>query len=181
MDYARHHFAYLARYNRTANEQLLTHLAALPVDEIGKPRSSYYGSIQGLLGHVVSADMNWLRRLREQFSSDEPLQRSILMPPGKTGTPYAFPQFDEYRHDRALLDAIFVDWVALADTARFGEILAYMDLRGHPRRFYVSDVLDHVFNHQTHHRGQVSQLLDEMGVVHDFSNLISAAEIPAES
>ena len=45
----------------------------------------------------------------------------------------------------------------------------------------MRDALDHVFNHQTHHRGQVSQILDEMGVAHDFSNLILGAEIPAGS
>jgi len=181
MDYIHRHFGYLARYNRTANEQLLTHLADLPTGELAKPRGSYYSSIQGLLGHVLTADINWLKRLRKQFASDEPLTRPTLTPPGPATTPYSFPELDAYRHDRAALDTIFEDWIALADPARLNAVLAYSDLRGNPRRYVVSDVLDHVFNHQTHHRGQVSQILDEMGVANDFSNLISVAEIPADS
>jgi len=181
MDYDRRHFAYLARYNRSANQQLLGHLAVLSASELVKPHGSYYGSIQGILDHAISSDINWLRRFRELFSSDEPLLRSRLLPTGTAWATYTFPHFDDYRRERAVVDAIFEDWVALADTSRFGEILAYTDFRGHPRRYYVRDALDHVFNHQTHHRGQISQILDAMGVANDFSNLTSVAEIPADS
>ena len=38
-------------------------------------------------------------------------------------------------------------------------MLAYSDSSGAPRRYYCRDALDHVFNHQTHHRGQVHALL----------------------
>jgi len=53
---------------------------------------------------------------------------------------------------RAALDAIFEDWIALADAARLVEILSYTNWRGQPSRHYVCDALDHAFNHQTHHR-----------------------------
>jgi uncharacterized damage-inducible protein DinB len=181
MDYDRRHFAYLARYNRSANEQLLGHLASLPASELVRPRGSYYVSIQGVLDHAFTTDMNWLRRCRELCSSDEPLRRSSLTPPGPAWATYTFPHFNDYRRERAAVDAILEDWIALTGASRFGEVLAYQDSRGQPRRYYLRDVLDHVFNHQTHHRGQISQILDAMGVVHDFSNLILMAEIPVGS
>lgn len=181
MDYDRRHFAYLARYNRSANEQLIGHLALLPASELVKARGSYYGSIQGLLDHVFTGDMNWLRRFRELCSSDEPLLRANIQPPGTAWAACTFPHFNDYRRERAAVDAILEDWIALTKNSRFGEILAYSDFRGNPRRYYLRDALDHMFNHQTHHRGQISQILDEMGVTHDFSNLILAAEIPAGS
>ena len=178
MDYDRRHFSYLARYNRSANEAMIAHLAELKAGETALPRGSFFGSIQGILDHVMSGDINWLRRLRELFGKDEPLTRARLSPPGYAWTAYEFPDFADYRRERALVDAIFTDWIALADTSRFGEVLAYKDSHGIPKRYYVRDALDHVFNHQTHHRGQVSQILDELGVKHDYSNLIGVAELP---
>jgi hypothetical protein len=68
MDYDRRHFGYLARYNRSANQQLIGYLAALPASELAKARGSYFGSIQGLLNHIITTDINWLRRFRELFS-----------------------------------------------------------------------------------------------------------------
>jgi uncharacterized damage-inducible protein DinB len=178
MDYDRRHFSCLARYNRGANESLIGHLAALKADGIAAPRGSYFGSVQGILDHVIMCDINWLRRFRELFPKDESLNRPRLSPPGHAWTEYEFTDFDDYRRERAVVDAIFEDWIASADTSRFGEILAYSDSHGIPKRYYFRDAVDHVFNHQTHHRGQVSQILDELGIKHDFSNLIDAAERP---
>ncbi len=179
MDNDRRHFAYLARYNRVANESLIDHIASLPPSEMSKPRGSYFGSIQGLLDHVIMCDINWLRRFRILFAADEALNRPRLAPPGSDWTNYEFPLFEEFRRERAAVDAIFVDWIAAADTARFGEVLAYSDSHGQSQRYYLREALDHVFNHQTHHRGQISQILDELGIQHDYSNLIGVAESPA--
>jgi uncharacterized damage-inducible protein DinB len=180
MDYERRHFAYLARYNRAANDALIGHLSSLPVSEFSKPRGSYFDSIQGILDHVIMCDINWLRRFRGLFAADETLSRPSLAPAGHAWTEYRFPLFDEYRRERAAVDSIFEDWIASADTARFGEVLAYSDSHGLPKRYFFREALDHVFNHQTHHRGQVSQILDELGIKHDYSNLIGSADSPAD-
>jgi uncharacterized damage-inducible protein DinB len=179
MDYDRRHFSHLARYNRTANAALVRYLAALPASGIPKPRGSWFGSIQGVLDHVITCDINWLRRFRELFGADEALNRPRLSPPGHAWAEFEFPVLEEYLRERAVVDAIFEDWIAAADTSRFGEVLAYADSHGIARRYYFREALDHVFNHQTHHRGQVSQILDELGVEHDYSNLLDSASPPA--
>jgi uncharacterized damage-inducible protein DinB len=178
MDYERRHFAYLARYNRAANESLIRHLGGLSVADLAAPRGSHFGSIQGILDHIATCDINWLRRFRELFPGDEPLNRPRLAPPGHAWTEFSFPDFAAFRSERALVDAIFEDWVAMADVSRFGEVLSYSDSHGHAKRYYFRDALDHVFNHQTHHRGQLSQILDELGIEHDFSNLCDSALRP---
>jgi uncharacterized damage-inducible protein DinB len=181
MDIERRRYAQLARYNRFVNEQLVQSLAALPPGSLSAPRGSYFISIQGILDHVIMCDINWLRRFRELFAKDEPLNRPRLEPAGHAWKKFEFPDFAEFRRERAIVDAIFVDWVAMADTSRLGEVLAYRDSHDKPLRFYCRDALDHVFNHQTHHRGQLSQILDELGIEHDWSNLIGVAEIPPQA
>jgi uncharacterized damage-inducible protein DinB len=178
MDIEHRHFTYLARYNKAANVQLVQLLSTLPAAELARPRGSYFGSLQGILDHVIMCDINWLRRIRILYPNDEPLNRPRLAPPGHAWTDFSFPDFGEYRRERGTVDSIFEDWIAQADTSRFGEVLAYSDSHGKPMRFYLREAVDHVFNHQTHHRGQGSQILDELKVEHDFSNLIGVAEIP---
>jgi uncharacterized damage-inducible protein DinB len=178
MDYDRRHFALLARYNSTANRALVGFLSSLPDGEWSRPHGSYFTSLQGILDHVITCDINWLRRFREIFADDEALNRPRLTPPGHVWTEVSFPDFGEYRRNRSLVDVIFEEWISTADTSRFGEVLTYADSHGHPKSYYFRDALDHVFNHQTHHRGQVSQILDELGILHDFSNLIDVAEQP---
>jgi uncharacterized damage-inducible protein DinB len=176
MDYERRHFEYLARYNAAANGHLAKLLSALPPGEFEKPRLSYFGSMQGLFAHILVCDINWLRRFRSLFPESAALGHERLAPAGFAWTDYAFPDFADLRRSREVVDRIFVDWIAGADMGRFGEVLAYTDSRGKPMRYYLCDAADHVFNHQTHHRGQISQILDELGVAHDFSNLLDAAE-----
>jgi uncharacterized damage-inducible protein DinB len=180
MDYDRRHFSYLARYNRASNEALVSLLDKLPPADIGAARGSYFGSIRGILDHLIMCDINWLRRFREIFPSLEPLNRPRLSPPGHAWTVFEFPDYAEFRIERAKVDTIIVDFVEAADTKRFGEVLAYSDSHGIARRYYFRDALEHVFNHQTHHRGQLSQILDELGVEHDYSNLIGVADAPAD-
>jgi uncharacterized damage-inducible protein DinB len=180
MDYERRHFEYLARYNRAANEAMVAHLAALEPGAIGSPRGSFFGSIQGILDHLITCDINWLRRFRELYPDSEPLCRPRLSPPGCAWTNFSFPDFDEFRRERAAVDAIIVDWIAGAEVSRFGDALSYADSHGNPMRYLLCEAVDHFFNHQTHHRGQVSQILDELGVKHDYSNLIGVAQIPED-
>ena len=56
--------------------------------------------------------------------------------------------------------------------------IVLVDPKGNKHRFIFGQVLMHLFNHQTHHRGALSQLLDELEIENDFSNLLSI--IPRE-
>jgi len=124
------------------------------------------------MGHLLMCDINWMRRFREVFGYAGCLAHPRLLPDGHTWTRIEFRTLEELSQERKVVDSLLGDFVAEADTGRFGDILAYSDSHGTPHRYVFRDVLNHVFNHQTHHRGQVSQILDELGVEHDFSNMI---------
>lgn len=179
IDLEKQHFGILARYNAAANKEVFRLVGDLPAEERTRARGSYFGSLKGILDHILLCDINWLRRFRGIFGEAGLLIHPRLAPSGYVWTVYSFDDFEGMREERVLVDSLFIDWVAGADTGRFGEALAYADSRGTPRRYVFREVLDHVFNHQTHHRGQVSQILDELGVVHDFSNILSVLESPS--
>jgi len=179
MDLEKQHFGILARYNGAANKVVFQLVDGLPPEERTRVRGSYFGSLLGVLGHILLCDINWLRRFRVVFGEAGLLTHPRLAPSGHVWTQYSFGDFETLSRERALVDGLFIDWVACADTGRFGETLAYTDSRGTPCRYVFREALDHVFNHQTHHRGQVSQILDELGVIHDFSNILGVLESPS--
>ena len=172
----RKHFTTLARYNAKANETLYGLLAAMGDGEFDKRRGSYFGSIKGILSHVITGDINWLRRFRGNFADLEILSNPRLAPAGHDWTVYEFASLRDLARDRVIVDGIYSGFTAMADLSRFSEVLAYTDSHGNPRRYVFREILDHVFNHQTHHRGQASQILDELGIEHDFSNILSVLD-----
>jgi uncharacterized damage-inducible protein DinB len=177
-DYDRDRFSLLARYNREANEKLFAILAALPAGEFSAARGSYFDSIGGILSHVISGDINWMRRFRELFGDSGTLAHTRLQPAGHGWINFQFDTLEELARERVVVDGLLIEFVASADTSRFGEVLAYSDSSGTPRRYIFRDALAHLFNHQTHHRGQVSQILDALGVENDYSNIYDVLETP---
>ncbi len=168
--------AVMAKYNRIANEALFGILSGLPEGEVMKPRGSFFGSIHGVLSHIYSGDVNWLRRFRDFFGSLDAFLSPRLDPPGAAWTGYSFATFAELATARRDVDAILEAFVSQAEGGRYGETMRYVDSHGTPRAFTAGSLVLHLFNHETHHRGQVSQMLDEMGIAHDFSNVISALD-----
>lgn len=179
INHDRRRFTTLARYNRSTNEALFKLFADLPKGVFDAERPCYFGSLRGIVKHLLISDINWMRRFREIFGSKTPLDHPRFAPEGHVWTKYDFEGgFEGLLKERKLVDGLIQDFAASADTDRFGEVLAYADSQGNPRRYYFRDALEHFFNHQTHHRGQASQILDELGVEHDFSNLLDVAELP---
>ena len=172
----RTHFRILAAYNRTANASVYELVGRLPAAEFDRPCLSYFGTLRGLLGHLLSGDLNWLRRFRILYPELPLMDAPLLRPAGHVWTPYKAADLPSLARDRAEADRLWIDFIAQADPARLDQVLAYNDSHGTPRRYVAWQALNHVFNHQTHHRGQVSQILDELKVEHDFSNLTDALD-----
>ncbi|HUV07668.1 MAG TPA: DinB family protein, partial [Spirochaetia bacterium] len=82
-----------------------------------------------------------------------------------------FKDLLELQNRREQVDRVFSDFSEeLTDPILENEFV-YTNTSGEEFRRVFWQVLLHVFNHQTHHRGQISQILDSHGVEHDFSNL----------
>lgn len=146
------HFQMLARYNRLANQRLLAACARLSPQEFERPRFGSFGTIPRTLNHILLADQVWMGRFEG-------------LPPQVTqvdGVPYpGLPAFTEARLAEDLRIEKFMDALT---AERLAAPLHYTNLAGKPFSdpFYL--VLGHMFNHQTHHRGQVHVMLSDAGV-----------------
>jgi uncharacterized damage-inducible protein DinB len=143
----------LARYNRWMNERLYAAAAQMPDAERKRDRGAFFGSIHRTLNHLVWADRVWLSRFLQQ--------------------PYAAPgygtdlyeDFRELAREREITDTEILSWAGQVTSDWLAGTLEYTrKADGRTVRVAAWVLATHLFNHSTHHRGQVTTLLKQAGV-----------------
>ena len=143
----------IARYNEWMNSRLYALCARLPEPELRKDRGAFFRSIYLTLNHIAYGDLAFLSRF--------------------TGVPAVVPEpgvelfkgFAELRVEREALDARLLAWAASLTPQWLAESLTYTSkIDGKVRTVPKWALVTHMFNHQTHHRGQVTTLLSQMGL-----------------
>lgn len=153
-----------ARYNTWMNERLLAALATLSEADYRRDLGAFFGSVHVTMNHLMVWDVVWLKRLAERFPHHRELQ-----PLHTRALPAAHDQelcanLAQLRQERATLDAMLEAYAERIGEAEGEQILDYRTQSGARVRKRVDGVLTHLFNHQTHHRGQVTTLLSQLGV-----------------
>ncbi|WP_374370158.1 DinB family protein [Dongia sp.] len=142
------YFATLARYNNWANRRLYAAVGALDAAAIAAPRIGFFPSLLKTLNHLVVADRIWLGRLTAQPETGLTALDQIL-----------HPDFVDLRAQREALDERILLFVLALSPSRLEEILHYKTTAGVEHETPIPLVLGHMFNHQTHHRGQAHGML----------------------
>ena len=168
-------FELMARYNQWMNARLYAQAATLDEAELRADRGAFFGSILATLAHILAADTHWLKRFAVAMpgmASLDPV-RALPLPALVRGN--VSPEFARLQADRAAMDAAILAFTLEADDALYAQPLRYTNSAGEPHTKPAGLVLRHVFNHQTHHRGQVTTLFSQLGIdvgVTDLSALI---------
>jgi uncharacterized damage-inducible protein DinB len=151
----------MAAYNRWMNDKLYAVCAGMPDDERKLDRGSFFGSIHGTLNHLLLADRIWLGRFTgKQFHVDG-LDQEL------------YADFDELRAERSKTDDDLDCWVAsLTDEALRAPFEFRSITNPEPRTMSLWVCVMHLFNHQTHHRGQLTTLLAQAGQDYGVTDLL---------
>ena len=91
------------------------------------------------------------------------LNDPLLDPPNLSWDRDLHDGFKDLREHRRQLDALIRSWFAAFPPSRYNESFQYRDSAGTPRTACAGQAFEFLFLHQTHHRGQVSQILDRWG------------------
>jgi len=141
-DAIRHHLA----YNAWANQRLLEAVAPLTPELRSRDFGSAYKSIQGTLTHCLRAERSWLRRI-DQGAAE-----------------HLFSAADEEGWDALVAEWLRIqqawrDWAASLSDSDASRVIDYKDLKDNTWSNSLWQIVLHVVNHSTHHRGQVSAFL----------------------
>ncbi len=137
----------LARYNRIANERLYEVCAQLSDEEYRLTRKGSFGSIHALLNHILLGDRIWMPRFEGGGKTTPPLNTVL------------YDEFGPLREARGKEDQRIEGFFAGVGPEFFTRRLDYVNSKGVQRNDDAAMAVAHLFNHQTHHRGQVHVML----------------------
>lgn len=141
----------LSRYTAWANTRLFDAVAALPPAEATARRNHGQHSMVGILAHAWVVDRIWQAHLQGRahgFSSRQP---------------EAEPALAQLRQDQAALDQWYIACADGLDAVKEAEVLDFRFVDGGAGAMRRGDMLLHVINHKTYHRGYVADMLYQAG------------------
>ena len=146
------YFGTLARYNVWALRKLYAHIDALPEAHYRRDAGLFFKSVHGTLNHLLVGEHElWFPRFAAGISNRVALDAEI--------------ETDRLRLRERLFEAA-PRWQALIGSwpmQRFNGRLDYTNTKGVAQSLPFASALGHVFNHGTHHRGQISAAITAMG------------------
>jgi len=143
----------MAHYNRWMNEKIYACCTQLSDAELKQDKGAFFKSIFGTLSHLYLTDQAWLQRFH-----GEPVTM-------KSTRDILFEEFSELKAAREKMDAVILAW-ADSMTDQFAESLLHMYSVTYQKQIDmpVQVAVMQFFNHQTHHRGQITTLLMQCGI-----------------
>lgn len=172
------HFELLSSYNQWMNLKVFEAAEQLSADELTKNRDAFFGSILGTLNHIAVGDTIWLKRFATHPSCQDSLREVSNLDTPTSLNQVLFDDIGQLKAHRAWLDEQIIRWISGLTEDDLDVVLSYHNTKGVPASKRFSRLLLHFFNHQTHHRGQVSTLLSQAGVDIGVTDLL--ALIPNE-
>jgi uncharacterized damage-inducible protein DinB len=168
----------MATYNEWMNAKIYEAARSLSDEELSVDRKAFFGSILGTLNHLVAGDTAWLKRFAKHPANYLALGLIQQLPALQSLDQLLFSNIRELSAQRVWLDQKIVEWSHSIAEPDLDHTLDYTSMKGilADRSFY--GLVMHFFNHQTHHRGQVTTLLSQAGV--DIGDTDLVVLIPSE-
>jgi uncharacterized damage-inducible protein DinB len=153
----------LARYNRWQNRSIYGAADTLTDAQRKEPRGAFFGSIHATLNHLLYGDQAWIFRFTGTHKPKaSTLAESVSM----------CPDWDELKRARRAFDEVIISWADRVDPEWLeGDLVWYSGALKRELTRPNALLVAHMFNHQTHHRGQVHCLLTQFGAKPDDTDL----------
>lgn len=158
------HLRLMAQYNHVMNQKFYAVAASLPDVTLYADKGAFFGSIFRTLTHIAVGDIIWLKRFASALPECVALDpvRNLSLPASLDAV--LEPTFAQLMARRAFLDEVINSFAATIDQQQLLALVHFHTLKGVEFNKELFSLLMHMFNHQTHHRGQVTTLFSQAGV-----------------
>ncbi len=162
-------FSAFARYNRSANQALAAVIAGQSESILREDQGSFYKSIFGTFEHIVGAEVSWLRRYPTFFPGTILEGKSLIVADIEATKARMTSNVKELLAVSSEADELLVAFADSVTDAQLASRVKYKTYKGDELERDFWALLFHVCNHGTHHRGEISALLDRKGIKNDYS------------
>ena len=156
-------FQNLANYNQWANNELCRHLTEMDSDVLYKDYGTFFSSVFLTFHHILNCDLIWLNRF-SKLPCDYELASDLdiyIIPNSVLAINYA--NLDELLSVRRNLDKTIIQWIEGLREDIIQTDIKYNNISGKRINASSCGLITHFFNHQTHHRGQITTMLSQSG------------------
>jgi len=140
----------LYRYNRWANATVLKAIARLNPDQLTKKLGGSFPSVLETLVHIMGAEWIWLMR----WKGTSP---AALLPASE------FQDLNSIKARWREIEAEQTDFIGKVTEAALQASLKYLNTKGQPYEYPLGRVMQHLVNHGSYHRGQLTNFLRQLG------------------
>lgn len=162
----------LAEYNQLMNQRQYEAAARLSEADLFEDKGAFFKSVIGTLNHILVGDIIWLKRFAAHPSSREALSYLVELEKPKSLDAILFRDFADLKREREKVDKIVIRWVKQLSAVDLTGCLSYTNMAGNSFSKQFLSLINHLFLHQVHHRGQVTTLLCQCGVDFGDTDLI---------
>jgi uncharacterized damage-inducible protein DinB len=143
----------LYQYHYWANLQVLATAAILTPEQLFRPQGHSWGSVYGILFHMTNAEWIWLQRWKG-FS------------PPSLPAPDQFPDLESVRTRWEGLESEITAYISAQDSTSLQREVQYTNTSGMKYHLPLWQMMVHVPNHGTHHRGELAAMFAQMEIDH---------------
>lgn len=141
---------YLYDYNRWANARVLDSVSKLTLEQFSRDLQSSHRSVRDTLAHILAAEWIWLERWKG-------VSPSALL------TQSDFPTVESLEARWTSVEGDYTEFINGVTDGSLATVIAYTNTRGEEWAYPLGQMLQHVMNHSSYHRGQVTTMLRQLG------------------
>jgi uncharacterized damage-inducible protein DinB len=141
---------YLHDYNRWANRRILESASRLTPDQFTRDLQSSHRSVRDTLAHILAAEWIWLERWKGAS-------------PGSLLNPSDFSAIESLQSRWMEIERDYSEFIGGLTDELLSTVISYRNTRGEDWAYPLGQMLQHVMNHSTYHRGQITTLLRQLG------------------
>ena len=141
---------YLYEYNRWANARLLDAASKLTPEQFSRDLQSSHRSVRDTIAHILAAEWIWLERWKG-------VSPKALLSPGD------FPTVESLETRWAVVEGDYAEFIKGVTDRSLAAVITYTNTRGEEYAYPLEHMLQHVMNHSSYHRGQVTTMLRQLG------------------
>ena len=145
-------FQLLANFNTWANEKIMTSCKKLTETEYKKDRRAFFSSIHGTLNHLLVVDRAYISRIEEKNHGIKSLDQIL------------YEKLFQLKEARIKEDKRLVGLVNRLSEESIHKEITYKGFETGKTTYTINLILITLFNHQTHHRGQIHNMLSQTGI-----------------
>ena len=165
-------FELMAEYNQVMNENIYQAASKLSEVDLAKDQGAFFGSIINTLNHILVGDIIWLQRFALHLEGFPALDHVRALEVPKSLETVLYAEFSVLKEKRKEMDELIRSFTEELNEKDISRSFPYKNTKGQSFKKNFGHVLQHFFNHQTHHRGQVSTLLCQNGIDFGVTDLL---------